>query len=394
MARFFLGRKKAGAADAAPGTGDGGPPSSATVLAERLGLKRGAGGPGAAAAPHPRRRIDAFLLTVAASVLVIAGIVAWLAAEAPETLARRARQSALPDMTLTMVDGTPRIGTAPLPAEADPTARPVVLAPSRNESLVERSQSGGLLPHVSDKGPAPWQAYARPFPQEDSRPRIALVISDMGWSPTMLDLALARLPGAVTLAFVPGAPDLQAAIDKARADGHEVLLQIPLEPLGFPRNDPGPNTLLTTLNDEKNVARLETAMAAATGYVGLTSLSGSKFLTDAGAVRSMLEQVQRRGLIYVDSWLTAGSLATRQATALHVPRAISDTQIDRVASPAGVAAQLAELERLAKANGVAVGYAQPYPMTVEQIARWFVGLHDRGIVLAPITAVVNRQADR
>lgn len=395
-------------------------PSSADIVAQRLGAPRlgglrramrGKGGGGRDGAPSSRsamlgggglggdgpksrREMNAFLMAVAASVLLVAGTIAWLAVKAPDTLAKRAHETALPDMTLTLQDGTPRIAAQAKPLEADPLNKAVTLAPSRNDALVERTQTGALLPHVSDKGPAPWQAYARPFPADDTRPRIALVIADVGWSPTSLDLILARLPGAVTLAFAAGAPDLQAAVDKARADGHEALIQVPLEPQGFPRNDPGPNTLLTTLSDEKNVARLETAMSAATGYVGLTSLTGSKFLTNPEAVRAMMTQVQRRGLIYVDAWLTAGSLATRTATGLNVPRAVSDVMIDRVPTAAGIQAQLAELERLAKANGVAVGFAQPYPVTVEELANWFLTLRDRGVVLAPVSAVVNRQADR
>jgi polysaccharide deacetylase 2 family uncharacterized protein YibQ len=198
----------------------------------------------------------------------------------------------------------------------------------------------------------------------------------------------------VTFAFIPGVEALQPMIDAARADGHEVLLTVPMEPVGFPANDPGPGTLLVRLSDERNIDRLETTMAAATGYVGLTSTSGSRFLAAEGGLRPILQQVRRRGLVYVDARPVAASMATRLSTSLELPRAVADLIVDRSPSAAGIDAQLAELERLAKANGGAVGFAQAFPVTLERVAAWADGLKDRGVVLAPITAVVNRQADR
>ncbi|ASG19918.1 divergent polysaccharide deacetylase family protein [Nitrospirillum viridazoti] len=387
--------------------------ASADVLAARLGVPKRAGRAGAAAIgpagddpEKPRRRLNLFAVAVALTVLAVAGTVAWLAATAEETAAARRKATMLADIPVTLPQGGARPVEAPHPAapaegaakpaaphDPDPMDVAVKLAPSRNDDLLEKTRAG-YLPRMPAKGPAPWQAYSRPFPQDDKRPRIALVMADLGWSPSALEKVLARMPAAVTLAFAAGAPNLQKAVDQARGDGHEVLLQVPMEPQGFPQNDPGPGTLLTSLPDEKNVDRLETAMASATGYVGLTNLTGTKFLASHDSLQTVLRQVQRRGLIYVDSWPTTASQATRIATQLGLPRAVSDVQVDRAPSDAGVAAQLAELERLAKLNGVAVGYAQPYPVTLEGIARWAVGLRDRGIVLAPVTAVVNRQADR
>ncbi|TWB35810.1 divergent polysaccharide deacetylase family protein [Nitrospirillum pindoramense] len=397
--------------------------ASADVLAARLGVpKRTGRGAGTAKAgvmargkgDKPRRRLNVFAVAVALTVLVVAGTVAWLAATGEETAAARRKAATLPDIAVTLPEGGARPVEAAPPAatgatggaadgadakaaaaahEPDPMDMAVKLAPSHNDDLLEKTRAG-YLPRMPAKGPAPWQAYSRPFPQDDKRPRIALVMADLGWSPSALEKVLARMPAAVTLAFAAGAPNLQKAVDQARGDGHEVLLQVPMEPQDFPRNDPGPGTLLTSLPDEKNVDRLETAMASVTGYVGLTNLTGTKFLASHDSLQTVLRQVQRRGLIYVDSWPTPASQATRIATELGLPRAVSDVQVDRAPSDAGVAAQLAELERLAKLNGVAVGYAQPYPVTLEAIARWAVGLRDRGIVLAPVTAVVNRQADR
>jgi polysaccharide deacetylase 2 family uncharacterized protein YibQ len=47
----------------------------------------------------------------------------------------------------------------------------------------------------------------------------------------------------------------------ARAKGHELLLQVPMEPFDYPNNDPGPRTLLTSLANEQNVNRLHWLMS-------------------------------------------------------------------------------------------------------------------------------------
>lgn len=383
--------------------------NSAGVLAARFGIgrKKTDGGfidiPDEAdedAAPKRSLKAFAFPAAVAAFILALGGTGAWLHFTAGDMAARLAAMSARTVIAVTTPDGKPRfasVAAAGAPSvedrPVDPVDIPVTLAGSRNDTLLERGRAG-LLPKVGADGIQPWQHYARPFPQDDKRPRIALVLTDFGISQSAAETAMARLPGTVTFAVPAGLKDAQALVDKARSNGHEVLIAVPMEPVGFPRNDPGPGTLLTTLNDEKNVERLETAMATATGYVGLTSVTGSVFTRKAENMRAVLQQVQRRGLVFVDAWLVPDSKATRLATELNLPRAVSDGLIDRVASAGGIDAQLKELERLATANGVAVGFAQPLPVTIERLAAWSATLRDRGIVLAPITAVVNRQPDR
>ncbi len=350
----------------------------------------------------PRKRPPPPLVAALAAVLALAGTAGWLAIMAPTTMARLEAARGLGSQVPVMLpDGSPRFADAATAAPAeevplDPVDMPVTLTPSRNDTLLERLRVG-RVPRVGPDGTAPWQYYARPFPQEDTRPRIAIVLTGMGMAGQATHAAIDRLPGAVTFAFDPGGENLQAKVDEARSKGHEVLLSVPMQPLGFPASDPGPNTLLTSLSDEENTRRLESSLAAFTGYVGLTSKtdSGTAFLTQRDNVRGVFLQIQRRGLIYLDLWQVAGSKAAAVAKELSLPRALSDLQIDRVPSAIGIDAQLAQLERLAKANGVAVGFAEvSNPVSLERLSAWSAGLRDRGVVLAPVTAVVNRQADR
>ncbi|MGQ9366891.1 divergent polysaccharide deacetylase family protein [Azospirillum sp. ST 5-10] len=286
------------------------------------------------------------------------------------------------------------VAPAPAPAAAAiaataPDAR-VTMAPAPASGLVEETRAGPL-PRIAGNGRRPWQVYARPFPADDPRPRIALILSDMGLSGVTTGNALQNLPGAVTLAFVPFGERLDTWIEKARGDGHEVMLSLPMEPEGFPRNDPGPNALLTGLSADRNQERLLWSLAKAVGYVGVTSSSGGKFTASADAMRPLVDTLKARGLLYVDPGTAPRSKGPELAAEAGVPRARIDRVIDRDLSRGAIDDQLKELERIAKAQGAAIGIGFPYPSTIERIKLWATGLQDRGIVLAPVSAVVNMQ---
>jgi uncharacterized protein len=279
------------------------------------------------------------------------------------------------------------------PAAINSPYDPVAMVPAPVEDLIEESLQGPL-PRIGPNGRTPWQVYARPFVHDDARPRIALVVGGLGVSGSATTRVLETLPGPVTLAFSPHSDLLSPWFDQARRQGHEVLLSVPMEPLGFPRDDPGPNALLNALNAEQNVQRLRWTLSRVSGYVGATTLSGSRFTATPEAMRPILGELRQRGLIFFDSRTSPRSVATVEATKLGLPRAVADSQIDRIPSRSAIDAELRALENIARTDGVAVGLANPYPVTLERLGQWLPTLEAKGIVLAPITAVVNKQADR
>jgi hypothetical protein len=164
-----------------------------------------------------------------------------------------------------------------------------------------------------------------------------------------------------------------------------------MEPLNYPRDDPGPNALLTMLGADRNVERLEWSLGKAVGYVGITSTTGSKFTATPAAMQPVIDALKARGLLLVDARANPKSVAGPLATLSGVPRALGDRVIDRDLSRGAIDDQLRELEELAKTNGAAVGFASPYPTTIERLNLWLTALTDRGIALAPVSAVVNIQ---
>ena len=126
----------------------------------------------------------------------------------------------------------------------------------------------------------PAEAYAQPIkpvPGKPDAPRVALIVGGLGVSASISNDAISKLPGAVTLAFMPYSYDVDHLAGRARRAGHEILLQAPMEPFNYPDNDSGPQTLLTTLSPEQNLERLYWLMSRFQGYVGITGAMGARF---------------------------------------------------------------------------------------------------------------------
>jgi len=358
---------------------------------------------GGDSAGRPRKPLSKPLLAAVALVAVAgSGLAGWLALNGEAT--REAWQASIPAATVAVAPLPPppvpepkaAAPAAPLPTDAAPLPLPgvpaaaVTLVPAPVPGLVEDSRNGPL-PRIAQDGRKPWQVYARPFPATDKRPRIAIVMSDLGLSGVTTGNALAKLPPGITLAFLPYAERLDDWVERARTKGHEVMLSVPMEPLNYPRDDPGPNALLTMLGPDRNIERLEWSLGKAVGYVGITSTTGSKFTANPAAMQPVIDVLKARGLLLVDSRVNPKSVAGPLANLAGVPRALGDRVIDRDLSRGAIDDQLRELEELAKTNGAAVGFASPYPTTIERLNLWLTSLADRGIALAPASAVVNIQ---
>lgn len=280
----------------------------------------------------------------------------------------------------------------PPPPETETASITLVQVPA--SELVEDSQYGPL-PKVAPDGRRPIDVYARPsryaVKAAGQPPRIAVLIDGMGLSDGVTAEAIKGLPAPVSVAYGAYGRNLQDWVTKARAAGHEVLLQIPLEPMDYPTNDPGPHTLLTTLPPEENMKRLQWLMSRFTGYVGVTNQMGAKFETTQDAFLPVLEEVKARGLLFVDDGTTQNSTGGRIAGTIGLDYAAADVQIDAVSSPDSIAKALSRLEALSKERGSAIGVASAKPATIKQLAQWAGQLQGKGFVLIPVSAAIRSQ---
>lgn len=272
----------------------------------------------------------------------------------------------------------------PPPAEtAIPPPDPTLMQPTRH----------GLVPRLGPGERSSIRAYARPFDREDRRPRVAVVLGGIGLNGQHSEEAIRRLPGAVTLAFSPYAARTDLLLERARARGMEVLTALPMEPAGFgARADPGDRALLTALPVGENLDRLDWALSRVAGQVGVIGaeggMRGERFAANPELLLTLQATLTNRGLLYIDPRPGAPSPSRAFGRAV-------DLVLDEPPTRGEVERRLAELEAMAREAGSALGYAgDPVPSVVAALAAWSAGLEERGVVLAPVTAVIRRPTAR
>lgn len=256
-------------------------------------------------------------------------------------------------------------------------------------ALVQKGKYGPL-PVIGKDGRQPWKVYARPVQAlpEGTR-RVALVVSGLGISESATAHAIEVLPPEVTLSFAPYGTNLQNWINRARKAGHEVLLELPMEPFGYPQNDPGPYTLLTSLSASDNTSRLEWLLSRFTGYAGVMNYQGARFTTSQSAISPVLEALHKRGLLYVDNGGSARSLAPRTAADIGMPVSAASRIIDPVQNPDVIGLSMTTLERTARQAGSAIGIASAFPITVDEVTEWAKTLPDKEITLVPVSSLAT-----
>ncbi len=287
--------------------------------------------------------------------------------------------------------GAPQTSANAATSKGDPETIPGELPDEGPDpSLIEPGASGPL-PRISDDGREPWRVYAGTFDSRDDRPRLVVIVTGLGLGSIATEAAIQRLPAPVTLAITPYAEEGEHWARMGRRYGHEILLSLPLESADFPFDDPGPYALLTSLSPQENLDRLEFLLSRFAGYVGVIGDMGSKFNRDDGSVRPVLLALRERGLMYVEGTDSDKSVAPLVATEIGLPRALADLSLDDVPSKAAIDGQLARLEGIARERAVAVAVALPYPVTLERLTAWAATLEERGLVLAPVSAVADAQ---
>lgn len=290
--------------------------------------------------------------------------------------------------TFTDPNAPPVQGTAVITMPGDDGAS--VPAPKFTVSPLPPAPIGGLvqttdngpLPMIAPNGQTPASAYARPF-KGDGRPMVALVVGGLGLNPATTRQAIEQLPPQVTLSFVPYVSGLQGWIDQARAAGHEVMIEVPMQPTNYPDNDPGPQTLLANARTDDLIGHLNWALSRATGYFAVSNYQGGAFFKDKAGTTVFLQNLKTRGVSFIDDGQARGLTGAWG-------RASADRIVDNQINSTAINAQLGGLEATAKSRGSALGTGFAYPVTLAVALKWTQGLDAKGIQLAPASAMTHQ----
>ena len=239
----------------------------------------------------------------------------------------------------------------------------------------------------SDPSQPPWRRYAVSAPDARNSPRVVVVIDDLGIDRAHSRMA-ARLPGPLTLSFLTYANDLPEQTRDARANGHELMLHVAMEP-NDKSVDPGPNVLLTGQDAAEIRKSLEWGFNRFEGYVGVNNHMGSRFTRDTAGMTVVMEEMAKRGLLFLDSRTSGRTVAAALAARHRVPFEERNVFLDADDRPGEAEARLKELEALARRHGHAIAIGHPKERTLAALGAWLPTLAAKGLVLSPLSAVVR-----
>lgn len=344
------------------------------------------------------------LLTIAflSVPLLLLGLLAWGLIEGGKKEGRAALSGGrLVTISLPsgLVQGGVKLGDKPSEAATEQTteatAEAVALIPPPGEGLkaapnpdLVEATTEGPLPIIGPDGTKPWQYYARGVDGMGDGPRISVVVTGLGFSRQITDAAL-RLPPAISLSFSPYVAEVGTWAASARALGHEVLVDLPMEPADFPAVDPGPQALLSSLAPDVNYQRLRWVLSRFPGHIGVVAGFSERFTANAEAAEAPMKALAARGVMLVYTGTNVPVATSGLLGKVKLPHVAATGRIEEEATREEVAAALLSLENAARKEGSALLVIPASLLAVEAVGKWVETFGKKGIILAPVSALAS-----
>lgn len=236
----------------------------------------------------------------------------------------------------------------------------------------------------------PLARNARPFANPDGKPTVSLIVSGLGTNATRTRAAIDELPPEVTLSFAPTSDNLRTWVRRARRAGHEVLIELPMEPYDYGRQRPHAQVMQVGVSADTNRQRLGKLLARTAGYVGVMNYQGAKFATEQAAVDPIIAELSAKGVAFFEdgSLIRSEFESSAQGAGLAFGKATS--WIDARPSADEISQQLLVLETTARERGAALGTSMPFPVSIDLLIEWIPTLEEKGIALAPASYYAKR----
>lgn len=283
---------------------------------------------------------------------------------------------------------------AATPATANPESKRIEVTPSVR--ALPKAPIAGLT-RQSAFGPVPSKAagnaltaYKRPFRRQAGKQPVSLIIGGLGVNRGLTQDAIESLPADVTLSFAAHSVGLQDWVNMARADGHEVLIEVPMESANFDPTEPGADKALrVSLSANENGRRLDWMLSRAQGYAGLINFNGDAFLTRADVAAPYMDRLSQTGLGFMtDGAFEAPSLPAL-ARSVRQPFKAGNGLIDPDPITRVISGRLTGLGQDAQSGSHPVGVGFVYPATIAEVQSWIARLDAQNLQLAPATAALK-----
>ncbi len=218
-------------------------------------------------------------------------------------------------------------------------------------------------------------------------PVIALVVGNLGLSKFVTE-RFVNMPKFITLGYSPYAENLVSDINQGSTTYHDVLINLPLEPFNYSKNDPGPLTLFRKLSTEDKLEKIKTILSVLPQAIGVYAVEPEIFTNSLEDCKFILENLNNanRFLLYGNSNATT---ITDVANIYNYKMLVVDIRLDMHLSKEAIESQLEKLEQIARSKGVAIAYSNAYNLLADVIPEWAAKLADKNISIVPITSLIS-----
>jgi polysaccharide deacetylase 2 family uncharacterized protein YibQ len=227
-----------------------------------------------------------------------------------------------------------------------------------------------------------------PLPPRLPQPRIAIVVDDLGLNEQVTD-ELLRLQTPLTFSILPSQPFSRRIAKKAHDQGIEVILHLPMEPRGFPIKNPGTGALFVSMNTRELLSQLRKDLDAVPFITGANNHMGSRFMEHDDKVKTVLQELKKHGLFFLDSRTSAKSTGYQIAQTLGMRAGVRDIFLDNEADVQAIQAQLEQLVKTARNKGTAIGICHPYSCTITALKEMVPKIKVDGIQIVPLSQVLD-----
>lgn len=217
-------------------------------------------------------------------------------------------------------------------------------------------------------------------PVKDKIPRIALIIDDIGYD-KKIALALFDLNPDITFSVLPFSPFGRSIAKKLHAKGAQLMLHLPMEPMEYPKANPGPGAILTSMPPDILIGQLKKDLRDVPHIVGVNNHMGSRLTESANQMNQIFSILKKEGLFFIDSRTAPKSKGRASARLLKVPFARRDVFLDNIQEYDYIKGQLKELVKLAKKHGSAIGIGHPYKATLTTLTRELPKLNHKIVIV-------------
>lgn len=249
---------------------------------------------------------------------------------------------------------------------------------------------------VEPETPAPavprtvFERYSRPFSNPEGKPTISVIVSGLGINRGRTQAVISELPPEVTLSFAPTTYDLRNWVRKARAAGHEVLIELPMEPYDYGRQRPHAQIMQIGVDEATNRKRLNRFLSQVSGYAGVMNYQGAKFATDTSAATPVFDVLATKGVAFFEDGSLPRSVFADVAAKEGTVFGKANSWIDARLEADEISKQFLLLEAEATENGASLGMGMSYPVTVDMLKEWTAQLEAKGFALAPASHYAKR----